>query len=297
MGKVNYNEGFKNYVFTDFKLDAEWLKQLRNIKYLYAGEEICPTTGKMHWQGYLILKNKRSWEFMKRLWKDRWIKPMAGDIPASEEYCKKEGIVAIEIGEKPVGQGCRGDLNKLKEDILKGELTVDQILVERPFMYHQYGRTLEKLEDVKNRKVKRNWMTRGIWLQGPTGCGKSHIAYAVDEKAYEWKNDKGWQDQYAGEETVIIDDFRGEIKYAELLKMIDKYPFTISRRGKAPAPFLAKIIILTSPLSPAEVYHNLAEHDDLAQLLRRVQIIKFGEEPWMGKDDGEAIINYIRSLS
>ena len=60
-----------------------------------------------------------------------------------------------------------------------------------------------------------------------------------------WKDDNDWQDGYTGQETVIINDFRGGIKYAVLLQLIDKWPAFVSRRGREPAPFLAKHVIIT----------------------------------------------------
>lgn len=42
-------------------------------------------------------------------------------------------------------------------------------------MYHQYGRTLNAVEDITLRQKYRKWMTEGIWIYGKTGVGKSHL--------------------------------------------------------------------------------------------------------------------------
>jgi hypothetical protein len=87
-------------------------------------------------------------------------------------------------------------------------------------MYHQYGRTLHKIEDIVLRTKYRSWMTTCTWYYGPTATGKSHRAFEGFNPItdYVWADDNGWQDGYTGQPRVIINDFRGDIiKYNELL--------------------------------------------------------------------------------
>ena len=53
---------------------------------------------------------------------------------------------------------------------------------------------------------------------------------------------------------------------------MDKWPFYVPRHGKEPVPFLAKHVIVTSSLPPAQVYKNREQEDSLDQLLRRVKV-------------------------
>lgn len=200
------------------------------------------------------------------------VEPMKGTLEDNERYCSKEGEL-ITIGEKPK-QGRRTDLEDLAKQVKEGK-PVAEILLENPQAYHQYGRTLEKLEDVAKQSSTRSQMTEGLWLWGPTGCGKSHRAFANFLPSTHYVvplEDKGWWDSYAGQATVILDDFRGSISYATLLRMVDKYPFTVPRRGRTPAQFVSTLVIVTSSLPPEAVYHNLAEKDSLTQLYRRFKV-------------------------
>jgi hypothetical protein len=167
-------------------------------------------------------------------------------------------------------QGERTDLKEITDKIMAGSLKVSEIKVRDPILYHKYGRTLNDIEDLYLRKQYRTEMTQGIWLYGPTGVGKSHLAFMDfdPENCYEWKkDDKGWQDGYCGQEIVIINEFRGDtMKYDLLLELVDKWPKTISRRGREPVPFLAKTLIITSSLSPEEVFCNRSKKDKIAQL-------------------------------
>lgn len=60
--------------------------------------------------------------------------------------------------------------------------------------------------------------------------------------------------------------------------MTDYQPYYLNRRGRPPAPYMAKKLIITSALAPHEVYHNLAEHDTLDQLYRRINLIKLAHK-------------------
>ena len=129
------------------------------------------------------------------------------------------------MGVKPA-QGARADLKELKEEIVSGKRTVDEITMDDPMVYHQYGRTLHRIEDIALRKKFRTEMTKGIWYHGTTLKGKSHLAFANfdPETHYVWKDDNGWQDGYMGQEIVIIDDFRGGGSCPRLSGCKSRYP-------------------------------------------------------------------------
>lgn len=267
------NKRTRNVCFTGFNENGYKFNE-KQMKYLVVGKEICPTTGKEHWQGYVELKNAKTFSAIKKLFKDNklHLEERKGNALQASNYCKKDGKYE-EFGELS-SQGARSDLVTLKDDILAGKKNCTEVREENPELYHQYGRTLDKLEDDYLCKQKRNWMTKGIWIWGPTGCGKSRWAYETYPDAYTWADDKDWQDCYNGQETIIIDDFRGNIKFQNLLKMIDRYEFKLSRRGRIPFPLLAKTIVITSSMPPEKVYKNLSADDSIEQLKRRCKIIE-----------------------
>lgn len=235
--------------------------------------------GTPHYQGLLIYENAVRLATVKELLPRAHLEPMKS-LKGSLAYVEKEDTRVegpYEAGTPPKVQGARTDIKEVTDAILERETTVDEIALTNPTLYHQYGRTFQKVEDIALRRVFRKWMTEGIWVYGPTGTGKSHYAFEGfnPETHYLWKNDNGWQDGYTGQEIVIINDYRGHIPYDEMLQMVDKWPFTVRRRGREPAPFLAKKIIVTSALHPSEVYNKRAANDDIAQLLRRFEIKHF----------------------
>lgn len=266
-----------------FTLNNYTDKDLENIKaidclYLIVGQEV-GKKGTKHLQGYIRFKNARAFKSIKKLISNRChLEKARGNDMENREYCSKEGKF-FEKGEC-AKQGKRSDLESVKNEILNG-LKVTQILEEDPVSYHQYGRTMEKLEDLYLSKQYRSKMTKGTWYYGGTGTGKSHVAFEGfhPDTHYLWNlRDNGWQDQYKGQKIVVINDFRGEIPYNDLLNMVDKWPLTIPRRGRPPIPFISEEVIITSSLKPSKVYNRRIKEDSLQQLKRRFNIIKL--EPW-----------------
>lgn len=283
----------RGWCFTSF-LDEEPFYHER-CKYLLYAPEVCPETGRNHWQGYVYFYDKVSMKLAQKLIKcpkvhfeyaegetdenkayiiGPWDGTDKNGKPKHKDYNPDYKV----FGNEP-RQGKRTDLDELKEAIVKGT-KVDDIAMQYPIMYHQYGRTLEKLEDVAMRKMYRTEQTKGIWYYGSTGVGKSHKAFEnySPETHYTLINDKGWWDGYAQQEIVIINDFRGWISYDELLQLVDKWPHKVRRRGREPIPFTSKKVIITSSLSPEDVYCNRHEKDSLEQLYRRFEIIQLFNE-------------------
>lgn len=265
----------RNLVFTSFNLEPP-IFDASTMKFLAYEPEICPTTGKQHWQGFVCWKNAKSGKASSTALtlpgqKGVWNEPMRGSLTQNVIYCSKE--LKLEKFGKAPEQGARTDLIELRDRILDG-LSVEEILIDNPVMYHQYGRTLEKIEEIRQRKIRRTEAPTCTWIYGKTDCGKSHDAFmeTTEDNSYIYPYDNGWWDGYVGQEIVIFNDYRGEIPYNILLMLTDKWPNSVKRRGRAPMPFTSKRIIITSILSPIACYPQ-RESDSIDQLLRRLTVI------------------------
>lgn len=269
------------YTFERMRNMLEEMAEKYEWSYFHCAQEFCPKTKRAHIDGYYEYPTQRRWntelkKFVKKFGAGFGDLQIAkGTAGENNDYSEKEGGAYHSQGEPGRGQGYRGDIDMQKDAIMSGECTAEEIAVANPEFYHKYGRTLHKLEDIALRKRFRSWMTQGIWYYGPTAVGKSHKAFQGfdPDTHYVWKNDKGWQDGYTGQATVIINDFRGEISYNEMLQLVDKWPYTVPRRAREPAPFLAKTVIVTSSLAPSQVFNRRDVEDSLQQLLRRFNVV------------------------
>jgi hypothetical protein len=272
------------FTFTNWDLEFDYVKRfgVGDIKYIAYAQETCPKTKNVHHQGWMVFRAQKSTS-SKNLGKlgGQWgnkhvhMEPVMGSLQDNDVYCSKEGQL-VEHGKRPA-QGVRADLEAVKDRINDGSASVESILMETPEFYHQYGRTLEKIQEVALRKKARSWMTKGVWLWGSTGVGKSHRAFKDwdPDTCYSKCLDDQWWDGYTGQEYVLLNEFRGQVTFSEMLDLCDKFPKTVKQRCKAPVPFLARKLVVTSCGPPEAVFRNvLTDQESVAQLRRRFQVIE-----------------------
>ena len=273
----------RGFVVTNYALNtAEVFKNKKEkIRFIAWGEETCKTTGRLHHQCFLYLWKQSSTGVRALNNIGKWfadethlaahVKPMRGSFRDNEAYCSKEGSYH-KLGEEPA-QGTRGDIIENKEMIMEGKVTPDDICLTDPAHFHFYARTYDRIQAIVLRDKFRTEMTEGVWYWGGTGVGKSHKAFQDYHPSTHYIKDltTQWWDGYKGQEIVILNEFRGQLKLCTLLELVDKWPCVVSWRNKESVPFLAKKLIVTSSMKPEDVYRNCLS-DNIDQLRRRFRI-------------------------
>lgn len=291
LAQENDEKKCQSWCFTSFEIEKPTFFA-EKFQYLCFSPEVCPTTGKNHWQGYFYLKNRMTLSALKKKINSSWHFIKAnGTGEQNRIYCgaedydkngkyKKKNELFEEFGILPK-QGKRTDLIELNNEIKQGK-TVKEIRQENPIIYHQYGRTLDKLEDDYLRTLYRKNMPKVTWYYGPTGVGKSHIAFENYNRDTHYLlnvKDNGFWEGYVGQKILIINEFRGEIPFSDLLQICDKWDYLVKRKGKETIPLLAETIIITSCKTPIDIYRNsLDNKDNIDQFTRRCTIIKLTKD-------------------
>jgi len=111
---------------------------------------------------------------------------------------------------------------------------------------------------------------------GDTETGKSRRAWGeAGLHAYSKDPRTKWWCGYQGQEHVVIDEFRGTIDIAHLLRWLDRYPVTVETKGGAKS-LVAEKIWITSNISPDQWYPDL-DPETLNALKRRLKITHFNK--------------------
>lgn len=266
----------KSYVFTINNYTEECVAAVKAVPCvrIICGKEV-GECGTPHLQGAIVFAKAMRMKAASQILGGRASMKVMKGRWADQTYCAKDGdLLRMEDNSQ---QGARTDLARCKRLIDEGadELT----LCEQEFgTMSRHSAFLMRYRDLKRRKtVFRKEMTQMKWYWGKTGVGKSHKVYENYDPATTYVlevADNGWWDGYDGEPIVIINEFRGQIEYAQLLDLTDKWPKKVKRRNQEPTPFMAKEIRITSCMPPEDVYHRQVEKkDSIDQLLRRCEVI------------------------
>lgn len=123
-----------NWCFTSFEAQPPAFDDA-NLKYLLYGEERCPRTDRLHWQGYLQLRAKKTLIWVKTHidgLQRAHLEPARGGYDSNKTYCSKDGRWE-EFGEPTKANGARErtDLTVVLRQIEEGR-SVEDLMPEFP---------------------------------------------------------------------------------------------------------------------------------------------------------------------
>jgi len=255
-------------IFNDIELDI--LKDLSKektpkgdniVKYIVSGEEICPTTGRLHYQTLICFVNARSFASMKKKFPTSHLGYCYKCAKANDNYCSKDKKIVFKFGECPL-IGC-----KVTPDILKG-MSDKEIVEYDPRCHKAYIGA----RDILNNTISVNEWRKDLkvfYIWGKSGIGKSTYAkelvrYLYNEKYI--KNDEFDEVKHKGEffhgmgeaEVCIYDDYRcSHIPASEFINFIDYNRHKHNVKGGTKVNNY-KVIIITSITPFYDLYGGIS---------------------------------------
>jgi hypothetical protein len=224
------------------------------------------STGYLHWQLLVHFASKRRLAGVKQVFGTAHCEP-AKSMAAKEYVWKDETSVTgtrFELGKLPVRRGNDHDWERVRELAKSGNL--DDVPGD---LYVRYYGNLKRINQDHLKPIAIERTVEVYW--GPTGVGKSRRAWELAGlDAYPKDPRSKFWDGYRGQNTVVIDEFRGGIDIAHLLRWFDRYPVNVEIKGSSVTLNATKIYI-TSNLDPRQWYPELDEHTRAA-LMRRLTV-------------------------
>lgn len=269
----------RGYIYTWNSPPDEWRTHLDGLecKYIIAGQEHAPTTGRLHLQGYILFNTVKSTGQIRRLLPGCHIELARGTSQQCIAYCSKEDPNPYERGTRPLSNREKGDVEKERWEKIWTQAKRGDIEDIEPSARVRFYSTILKIQRDFMPAVVRLPGPCGLWIRGAAGCGKTRTVLDTFPDAYPKPRSKWW-DGYQGEPVVYCDDLSVfHVALGDELKLwADAYPFIGEIKGGSKKIRPTKFIV-TSQYSIEEIWQD---EQTRAALLRRF-IIKekvLGEE-------------------
>lgn len=256
----------RSWCFTCY--DVSWsLSSLpAHVQYVVFGQELCPTTGRPHLQGYFRLDQScRRPQALRLIGLPQGtnMRPARGNDAQNQRYCTKDQTNVVELGELHEA-GQRTDLEKIREKVLRtGAVPINEVT---NFQQLRFAQSLLAYATAHPGPKKV------YWLHGKTGTGKTRAAIQKFPDAWITSDSLKWFDAYNGQEAAIFDDFRPCFcAFSFLLRLLDRYPLRVQIKGGF-VPWNVKFIVITCNRSPQDCWYA-ETRENIDQLLRRIDVI------------------------
>lgn len=276
----------RNWVLTiNNPTDAEkqtksLFEQTKNVRYACGQHEIGAECGTYHIQGYVEFSKALTLGAVSKLFPRARLAARKGTREQARDYALKQGEHAgdttgvantrFEVGEWVQERGKRNDLEEVSKFIKDGG-RIEDVYDKWPSIAAKYPRWIDRYCAMK--ATPRTWETKIIVIKGPTGVGKTRMAF--DECPDIWKKPVGgfWFDTYDNHPNVLFDEFDGKesgIGYRDLLQITDRYKMLVPIKGGY-VNWAPKCIYITTNVEPEQWYPC---QGDVSHLMRRISEIR-----------------------
>lgn len=241
-----------------------------NCAYIAGQLESGTTGGYLHWQLLVAFATKVRLAAVKKTFGTSCHAELSRSS-AARDYVWKDDTAIIgtrfELGEFKLRRNNSKDWDAVKRMAIAGNL--EDIPADI------YVRSYNNLKRIATDHLQPIGIQREVVVfWGRTGTGKSRRAW--DEAGFQaYPKDprtKFW-DGYRGQKHVVMDEFRGGIDIAHLLRWFDRYPVIVEIKGSSVVLSAVKIWI-TSNLSPDDWYPD-CDPETKAALRRRLTVTHF----------------------
>ena len=240
--------------------DVEAYRREKGVRYIiYQTEEAEDST--RHIQGYCEFTTQLRRRAIQTILGGRvHIEGRRGTQKQAIDYCRKDDT---RVDDESRGSG--GTPKRLQKDSLKTVAEkiqeghdLKELSNDYPVSFISHGPKIRSYA-LKLKGSRKTAPKIRIYF-GKTGTGKSCRAMQQYPNAFwvPWPAKGGWWwSNYEGEEVVIFDEFRHQISLDEMLRLCDRYPYTVQEKGSS-MNMVSTTLVFTTNIHPLEWYPNTA---------------------------------------
>lgn len=261
-------------MFTNFNASydpAVWMQRVGWAKYLCGQWEICPTSGRRHFQGYVYGDTPLDLAAVSRKFEgDKpHLEQRKGSHQQAVNYCTKEESRApdsdpVELGQPPK-QGARSDLDAVKRTL--DEQGLAEAAQQHFGTFIRYHRGLEKYLLLSAKPRDPSIEPENYYFWGAPGTGKSRAAYDLAAErgiqccTLSLSGSSPWFDNYQPgvHGMILLDDYKSVWAATFFLRLTDRYPMMVPTKG-GHVQLGNVIIVVTSNYPLEQQYPTYAEH-------------------------------------
>lgn len=208
------------------------LHTITNVRYHVVGSEL-GNAGTPHLQGYVVFQDAKTLSAVKDLLPRAHLEVAVGSHLQASDYCKKDNDY-FEQGTLPSSPQQTGEMEAARWDhsrecAKRGDF--DNIPSD---IYIRYRNSLHQIyRDAANCNTVLDGRLQHEWWWGAPGTGKTSRAFREYPDAYIKDPKERWWDGYAGQTTIIVDDFDIYQKSlaGDMKRWLDRYPFQAPVKG------------------------------------------------------------------
>jgi len=277
---VNQNARSRSWLFTWNNYPTTYRTTLDELecRYVCAGEEVAPTTGTPHLQGYVYFRTLKSLRSMRGLLPGCHLLIANGTAAENRAYCGKlrdvderPNAVFYERGSMPVDPSVKGEAERVRWQTAWDNAKLGKIEDIPPDIRVRQYSSLRRIERDFMPAVNCLTSPCGVWIYGLSGAGKSRGVLDAFPNAYP-KPRTQWWDGYQGESVVLLDDVdKFDVKLGGMLKhWADCYPFIGESKGGSKKIRPLRLFV-TSQYRIEDIWSDQETRD---ALLRRFHVIE-----------------------
>lgn len=260
-----------SWCWTEHNLEEQWMYSV-HASYLVFQLEQCPETGNFHYQGFIQFHARKRFSTVRKLLgRATHIEKMRGTAEEASNYCKKPESRMdgpYEYGTL-MHQGERTDIQAAIDLAISGG--IKQVAVQNPLAFLRCYRGLQAMLDVRQEVAPQDGPPLVYVITGPTGVGKSRLVHEIcpPDTLYTvyLQPMTAWFDNYH-HANVVFDDYAGELSMSLLLRLLDRYPMQVQRKGGF-LNWAPKRVFFTQQMDLLDCYPT-SNPDDRRALDRRI---------------------------